>query len=194
LHIGSGSTTLPGWLCTDICPSNNKVTYLDATKKFPLPNNSFQYIYSEHMIEHITHIQGLSMLKECYRVIKPGGRIRIATPDLKQILLLYTGQPKGFNSQYIKWSMDTFAKDERDTFGYESSIVFNYFFHKWGHQFIYDEQTLTALLIKAGFKEPKRVAIHCSEDPNLANIERHQDAVNSETMIEFETMIVEAVK
>src|SRR5512133_1171766 len=82
LQIGAGPTQLPGWLCTDIDPRSDEAVYLDATRRFPFEDGTFDYVYSEHMIEHITWLQGLSMLKECRRVMRPGGTLRVATPDL----------------------------------------------------------------------------------------------------------------
>src|SRR5438477_50522 len=82
---GAGFNSLPGWLNTDLEPKSASVIYLDAAKPLPFAYSTFDYIFSEHVIEHIPYPQGLSMLKECFRVIKPGGTIRIATPNLEQI-------------------------------------------------------------------------------------------------------------
>ena len=88
LHLGCGQNAIPGWLNTDYYPRRQDILHLDATKPFPLPAESFDYVFSEHMIEHITYHDGLTMLKESRRVLKPGGRIRISTPDLKFLIEL----------------------------------------------------------------------------------------------------------
>jgi predicted SAM-dependent methyltransferase len=49
-------------------------------------DNTFDYIFSEHMIEHVDHDGAVAMLRECYRVLKPGGTICMATPDLAVIV------------------------------------------------------------------------------------------------------------
>src|ERR1700687_291713 len=54
LLIGSGEVTISGWLSADLNPCSRDVIYLDATKKLPFPNSTFDYIFSEHMIEHIS--------------------------------------------------------------------------------------------------------------------------------------------
>jgi SAM-dependent methyltransferase len=82
LHIGCGAHTLSGWLNTDYDPSTLAVMYLDATKVFPFPEETFDYVFSEHMIEHVSYKAGLHMLAECHRVLKPYGTLRISTPDL----------------------------------------------------------------------------------------------------------------
>ncbi len=81
LEIGRRERPKPGWLTCDLRP-NRGVFGMDATQPFRLPDNSFHFIYSEHMIEHVPLVGGQKMLKECYRVLRPGGVIRIVTPSL----------------------------------------------------------------------------------------------------------------
>ena len=69
LQIGSQSHPLLGWLNVDLAPKNIETVLMDATKPFPFQNNSFDYVFSEHMIEHIAFEEGLFMLKECFREI-----------------------------------------------------------------------------------------------------------------------------
>ena len=76
LHLGCGPNRLPGWFNTDLKADGEYVFRLDATKPFPFPSNSFEEIFTEHMIEHIPYTKALSMLKECYRVLQPGGKLR----------------------------------------------------------------------------------------------------------------------
>jgi SAM-dependent methyltransferase len=82
LHIGCGKNVLPGWLNMDALPLLPDVLYLDATRRFSFKDAAFDYIFSEHMIEHISYQHGLNMLAECRRVLQPSGKIRISTPDL----------------------------------------------------------------------------------------------------------------
>src|SRR5262245_6313463 len=82
LHVGCGNNILGGWLNSDYCPSDSRVIHVDATKPFPFVENLFDYVFSEHMIEHVSYLGGLSLLAEACRVLKPGGKIRISTPDL----------------------------------------------------------------------------------------------------------------
>ena len=67
LHIGAGKNILKGWLNADI-KASLKTVYLDASKKFPFKNNTFDYIFSEHLIEHLDYKGGINMLSECYRI------------------------------------------------------------------------------------------------------------------------------
>lgn len=56
-----------------------KVKNVDVEKGLPFKDNSFDGIYISHVVEHLKN--PLYVLKECYRVLKKGGKIVIKTPD-----------------------------------------------------------------------------------------------------------------
>ena len=62
-----------GWLNTDLCPKVAGCVTLDATKPFPLASASFDYVFSEHQMEHIHYSDAVRMLRECHRVLRPVG-------------------------------------------------------------------------------------------------------------------------
>ena len=80
LHIGGGRRLLDGWLNTDIELIPN-VMRMDATEPFPFAENTFQYLYTEHMIEHVPYQKGARMLQECHRVMRDGAVIQLFGPD-----------------------------------------------------------------------------------------------------------------
>ena len=88
LHIGASDKSLPGWLNTDI-ERHPGVAYLDCTRPFPFESDTFDYVYSEHFIEHLERDQGVACLREVLRCLKPGGVFRLATPDLEQYVGLF---------------------------------------------------------------------------------------------------------
>lgn len=91
LQLGTGANPYPGWLNTDIADfrRTGEIVYLDARRRFLLPAASFDVIFTEHMIEHLTYEEGLACLGECHRVLRPGGRVRVATPSLDRLVELY---------------------------------------------------------------------------------------------------------
>jgi predicted SAM-dependent methyltransferase len=189
LQIGSLTNVLNGWLNSDIVPSH-EVLYLDATKKFPFTDEQFHYVYSEHMIEHINFEQGRFMLGEVYRVLKKDGTFRIATPDLIFLINLYLNPTDSKNSNYIIWANSTFTKN---SFANNPVPVVNNFFRNWGHQFIYDYETLSASLQSVGFTNVRKVEIGKSEIPALNGIESHWRSIG-EINNALETMVIEADK
>lgn len=50
LHIGAGGNTLDGCLNTDPCPENRQTTFLDASESFSITDETFYYIFSEHVL------------------------------------------------------------------------------------------------------------------------------------------------
>jgi predicted SAM-dependent methyltransferase len=188
LQIGAGPTILSGWLSTDINPDHPKAVYLDATKVFPFEDNTFNYIFCEHMIEHVPYNSGLSMLKECRRVLKPGGIMRITTPDLEVLIGLYLQNGNPLNERYIEWITDTFLSDISV---YKASFVINNAFHAWGHKFLYDGDLLAMTMQKTGFTNIKRYSPGQSNDENLKGIETHGKNANEDEMVRFETMFFE---
>ena len=155
LQLGAGLNALPGWFNTDYF-ARPAIPFLDVTKKFPFPDNTFELVFSEHHIEHITYLQAQAMLAEAYRVMKPGGYIKISTPDLQKYVQAYA--TKNLHSPMVKqhvtdWIYGGFAyaanyKPVNDS--YEAHFV-NDIFLNYEHRFIYDYNALSALLEKAGF-------------------------------------------
>ena len=191
LQIGAGYNLLSGWLNTTLYPFAKGTAYLDASQRFPIPSASFDYVFSEHVIEHLEFEEGAMMLSESARILQSGGRIRLATPDLAQIIALYAQSSADAQGAYIRWIMDNF----RPRIGeYNPAHVINQSFHGWRHKFIYDEPTLTQSLQQAGFASITRVAPGQSGDENLRGIEQHGEYVGSEAAMRYETMVFEAVK
>lgn len=83
LNIGAGGSDLPGFIPVDIKQG------IDASGKLPYDDNSVAEIYSSHCLEHIHHSLHIQTLREWVRVLKPGGRIRIAVPDFDMIFQQY---------------------------------------------------------------------------------------------------------
>lgn len=88
LHIGGGPRLINGWLNADIALLSG-VVQMDATVPFPFAAATFNYIFTEHMIEHVPFDGAMRMLGECRRVLKDGGVIRVTTPNFASITALY---------------------------------------------------------------------------------------------------------
>ena len=191
LQIGAGYNLLSGWLNTTLYPFANGTVHLDASQRFPIPSASFDYVFSEHVIEHLEFEEGEKMLSESARILRSGGRIRLATPDLAKIIALYTQPNADAQGAYIRWIMRSFRPQIGEC---NPAHVINQSFHGWRHKFIYDEPTLIQSLEGAGFEAITRVDPGQSGDENLRGIEQHGDYVGSEAAMRYETMVFEAVK
>jgi predicted SAM-dependent methyltransferase len=188
LQIGAGENVLAGWLNTDLRPSGPEVCFLDATVRFPFSDEVFDYVLSEHQIEHIPFERGQFMLAECRRVLRPGGRIRIATPSLEVLAGLVTEQPTEAQRRYVEFISAGYLAP-----GMPAGVagVVNNAFRNWGHQFLYDRSTLAGALTGAGFGEVVFTVPGRSEHQHFQGVEGHGDFLGDEEMNRFETMVVE---
>jgi predicted SAM-dependent methyltransferase len=191
LQLGTSNNVLDGWLNTDIVINHASVVYLDTTKRFPFDDNTFDYIIAEHMIEHIEYQAAQFMLRECFRVLKPGGRVRFATPDLRVLVALHSREKTESQINYIDWAV---ARSMPKVQECKDVFVINNFFRAWGHRFLYDAETLRHALSTSGFREIKFYKPGASEDPKLQNVESHGREIGSEDINQFETIVVEGRK
>jgi predicted SAM-dependent methyltransferase len=193
LQIGTGNNILPGWLNTDLYTdvAFNDIAFLDVSDPFPFKDNTFDVVFSEHMIEHVPYALGQTMLKEIRRVLKPGGKVRIATPNLANILALYTDKPTPAQERYIKWSVDRHDKGVKI---YSPQHVINTFMNSWGHSFVYDPKSMREAFTSAGFVDITEHRPEQSDVPELKGIETHAKELGSVEMNELETMVFEGAK
>lgn len=188
LHIGGGWTLLKEWLNTDIdtIPS---VMRMDATERFPFADGTFDFVYTEHMIEHISYQKAAAMLRECRRVMREGAVIRVVTPDLAAVVGLYDEKLCPDQERYLSWFCRTFVPKECPS---NAASVINVMFRQWGHQFIYDEETLRSSMHTAGFRSIERWPLGESRHPELQNIENQQRYPDG--LLNFESVALEGVK
>lgn len=188
LQLAASNSLLPGWLNTDLLPTSRKVVYLDATTRFPFDDDVFNYVFSEHMIEHLEHPNAVSMLHECFRVLKPGGRIRISTPDLKVLIGLHSEERTARQNHYIDWMAEKFLPEVDHC---KEVFVINNAFRAWGHQFLYDRDVLRVTMTRIGFEDIRFYQPGVSDDENLRGIELHGRLIECEEINQFEAFAVE---
>lgn len=203
LHIGCGRHLIDGWLNSDLSHCSESILLLDATRRFPFSDNTFAYVYSEHMLEHLVLQDGMAMLGECHRVLAPGGKLRIVVPDLAFLIDLYRGGESGSSAggcesasdersgpvrkrrselqeQYL-WRKSLQLQRRTGAPAWltsECGFVVNHFMRAWGHRFIHDEPILRGMLEQSGFTGVVRCGLNESDDAalrNLANEGRMRD-------------------
>ena len=89
LNVGCGNRFHPDWTNVDMVSSSPHVIAHNLLTGIPFPDETFQAVYHSHVLEHIPHDEAGGFIDECKRVIKKGGVIRIAVPDLEQIARNY---------------------------------------------------------------------------------------------------------
>lgn len=146
---------------------------MDAGGPLPLPDRAFDRVFAEHLIEHLPRRRGRALLEEIHRVLRPGGRLRVDTPDLA---FLATAGSTTEGSEFLRRAR------ERHFPGLDGPVwatALDHWARAWGHAFLYDEETLAHDLESAGFTSVRRHAEGESEDPHFIGAERHGSAADS---------------
>ncbi len=89
LNLGCGSRFHPAWTNIDYAAADPSVLSHDLRRGVPFPDEEFDVVYHSHVLEHFSKSQGSAFLRECFRVLKPGGTVRVAVPDLEGIARAY---------------------------------------------------------------------------------------------------------
>jgi predicted SAM-dependent methyltransferase len=109
------------------------IRYLNVAKRFPYADATFDYIFSSHLFEHLYRNQAIFCLNETFRILKKGGVMRIAVPDLDRIVKYYDPQ---HSEDFLEAVFE--AKQKHD---------------KNKHHWHYNEISLTKLLKETGFSK-----------------------------------------
>jgi len=89
LNLGCGGRYHKDWVNIDFNSSGPDVIKHNLCLGIPTPNEAFDVVYHSDLLEHFPKSYAPAFLKECWRVLKPGGIIRVAQPDLEEIVRLY---------------------------------------------------------------------------------------------------------
>lgn len=120
---------------------------LDLTKKLPFKDESIEYIYSSHFLEHLDYKNIIKVLKECNRVLKKDSQLSICVPNFKLYLEAYSNSKvfKSYETMHPGGAVNTNSKIDQ----------LNYIAYLGGdHQYMFDEENLINMLKQAGFIDP----------------------------------------
>jgi SAM-dependent methyltransferase len=175
INVGCGSNIQPGWLNADLFPRPGCV-YMDAGQRWPVADDAFELLLCEHMIEHVPKPLARRLLKEAFRTLKPGGKVRFVTPDLAMFsrLLLDPAERAG-GQPYLDLIRTFFSQPEASW-----CDAFNYCFYEHGHRYIYSPEELRAELSAVGFANIVETRAGVPSDPDFLGIEGHVKVIGAE--------------
>ena len=137
----------------------------DLSHSLPLKEQTVDFIYSSHFLEHLFRPNAEQLLEECLRILKPGGTVRICVPDLAYAISLYS-------------------------LGEKEKMLEEYFFvegkgsYLARHKYMYDFKLLKALLEKIGFTQVTLCSYQIGNTPDINKLDNRQE----------DTLFVEAIK
>lgn len=143
VHLGCGHRVIPGFIHVDLCDMPH-IDHKSSIDRLPFfSDGSADLIYCSHALEYFDRVQACDVLKEWYRVLSPGGRLRLAVPDFEALVKIYqkSGElARVLGPLYGKMSISTVD-------GLQATMY---------HKTTYDEASLRALLQECGFVKPER--------------------------------------
>ncbi len=194
INLGCGPSGVNGWINYDwgLLPFLNKFNLLkfavklglidksyltkwpkfdlvDIRKRLPVDDDSINFIYCSHVLEHFERWEAKNILMESKRVLTKGGVIRIVLPDIDKLV-----------KKYEEIGPDEFC---RIWWGFDKDKVSKSFFGKLsryfirGHQWMYNKKSFKNLLRECGFKNIKFCSLGKGRLPNLdkLDIKSHKD-------------------
>ncbi len=165
LNLASGYQPKRGWVNVDLMAPDADLR-LDLREPLPFADGSVERIYAEHFFEHLSYpalgdstawqlelpgepSEALSFLHECRRVLMDGGVLDIVVPDVEQVLDEYHTRHEQPFPRHEEWWGPKWC----DT----PMHCVNYVFRQGReHKYAYDCETLTRVLVCAGFVDVRR--------------------------------------
>jgi predicted SAM-dependent methyltransferase len=175
INLGCGNTVAPNWINVDGSPAillnkfpkfllryilpydrmevlkGNKFIHFNLQNDLPFKNNSADYIYMSHVLEHLYKNDGEHLLQEIFRVLKPGGIVRIGVPDLDLELLK---PPEEIVSSFLPQSREPY---------------FSY------HRYMYNFSMLRCLLETLNFQNISKKEFQVGEVPDIETLDNRPD-------------------
>lgn len=122
----------------------NRIELADATKRLPAADASVDVVYSSHMLEHLDREGAKAFLEETLRVLRPGGILRIAVPDIEKMVDCY--KASGDADAFLEATNLCKPRPRRLVDRLKLLVV-----GPRNHQWMYDGKSLSRLLESHGF-------------------------------------------
>ena len=137
LHIGCGDINAQGFINLDARPQSHVHIVTDNLFHLTMvPDAAFDFVYMSHVLEHVSHRDLVSTLREMNRILKQGGVLRVSVPDFDDIIYMY------------QISSNDIAAIEQPLMGGQD-YPFNY------HYCVFNEAHLRKMMLKGGFQETR---------------------------------------
>ena len=187
LNLGCGNHTPDGWVNVDYALGarlakipffralnrktglfqmdwDDRIKIHDLRRTFPFDDASVDIVYTSHTLEHFSKQEGERFLKECHRILRPGGIIRVVVPDLEAIIDRYTTG---------ETSADMFLDElyvfcDTSGMGFFKRLLANQI--AFPHKCMYGTKTMLARLRDIGFQAESRAAFE-SDIADIRQIE-----------------------
>ena len=175
LHLGSGTHPIKGFVNIDGNPRQRPDLWLDLTLGLPFPDGAATAGYCCHTLEHFFEPDVRGVMREMFRVLRPGGGVRLVTPDMGKAIAAYQQRNSGWFSEF---------PDSRRSIGGRFT---NYMLCRDQHRLMFDFSFMSELLEDSGFVGIREFAPHSSvlfDAAYLATFEYEQPDDNHSLFVE----------
>ena len=159
INLGSGHWKLDGWVNVDLDPGSRPDVLANLARPLPFRNGVAWLMHTEDFIDQLELEQASGFLRECHRVLQPGGILRVLTPDLEKLTVLYLEDP----DELVRlWCENVPVPLQFNS----ACEVLNLGMRFAGHRFMYDREMLATLAGHCGF-DARQVRYNESDEPQL---------------------------
>lgn len=166
LNLGCGTNVLSGW--------ENHDADVDLRHPLPWQDHVANFVLLEHTLEHFNCAVGYAILEECFRVMAPGGVLRVCVPDVTRVAQADEAYAEFLASQgWGRPPVKALAQQH-------------------GHEMLWTFESLSAVLGSIGFM-PRRAQPRLSLHPELCNVDGHHRVIGVK-FNDIETLVIEGTK
>jgi len=140
LHLGCGGERKDGWVNIDLLGDPVDVAW-NLANPLPFDSGSVAAIFHEHLLEHLPFQAGDAFMQECFRVLAPGGILRVGVPDAGKLIRSYAG-----DREYLER-----LHPDRPT----ALVAVQELFYWHRHCAMFDTDTLGLFFRASGFPDPR---------------------------------------
>ena len=139
LHLGCGGERKAGWINIDLLGDPVDLAW-NLASPLPFDSGSVAAIFHEHLLEHLPLRASDVFMQECYRVLRPGGILRVGVPVAGSLIRSYAGDQSYLEELHPGRPTALLAVQEL------------FYWHR--HCAMFDVETLDLLFRAGGFPDP----------------------------------------
>ncbi len=146
LNWGCGSHIAPGWINTDLKKSEGVDLVADIRDGLPIATGALDYAVSIHALPELSLSEQVPALQELLRVLRPGGVLRLALPDLG----------KGIEA-YLRGDLEYFKVEDSAASSVGGRFITHMLWYGYSRS-LFTPDFAAELLAKAGFADVRERA------------------------------------
>jgi predicted SAM-dependent methyltransferase len=167
-RAAEGVGVLPDWASDTDWPDN--ILVHDLRKPLPFGDDYAAAIYGSHVLEHLYFVEAEALLRECRRVLCPGGVLRLVVPDLRAAVEEYMS---GGDGDLLNERLG--LRDRRPPSGNPAYRVYSALKDFHSHKWMYDEKSISSRLEATGFEDVRALGYLESRIEGIEAVElRHR--------------------